>query len=259
MAPQSLERSGSDDSLDSIRDEEWQRLDRSTIVFSHHSVGRNILAGVSAIAAQRAELTLPIVGIEPGDEPAGPGLFHVSTGENGDPASKLDGFAAVMATPLGARADIAICKLCYADIGPGVAADPVFEIYRTALAALADRHPKTSFVHPTIPLRTPPGVKSRAKGLVRGLLGRTVHPDPNRARNRYNERLRAEFADGGEIFDIAGLESTRADGSRVVDTRGPGPVHAMAAEWTDDGGHLSVRGQRHVASAFLALLARLAP
>lgn len=259
MIAEERETSAGDDPLGGVSDEQWQRLSRATILFSHHSVGRNILSGVSDIAAERSALMLSIAQVEPGDEPDGPGLFHFSVGANGDPASKLEGFARMMSTGLGSRADLALCKLCYADIGPGVAADPVFEIYRSTLTRLRDRHPSTIFIHPTIPLKTAQGMRSRARGVARRLLGQPAQGDPNQARNRYNELIRSEYAADAPIFDIARLESTRADGSRSLDPRGPGQLYTMAPEWTSDGGHLDERGRRHVASAFLSLLARQAP
>jgi len=247
------------EALDSISQAQWERLSRATILFAHHSVGRNILAGVQRVVEERSGVQLALLPITPGQVRDGPGLFHFSAGANGDPAGKLAGFAEVMDSALGARADLALCKLCYADIGPGVEAEPVFAVYCEALQRLESRHPGTQFIHPTIPLRTPRGAKARLKNVAMRALGRPAHPDPNIARNRYNALLHEAYAGRAAIFDIALEESTRADASRSLDPRVSSPVYVMAPEWTDDGGHLGEAGQHRLGAVLVGLLARLSP
>jgi len=88
------------------------------------------------------------------------------------------------------------------------------------------------------------------KGMLKGWLGR---PDDNARRAVFNQRLRAAFADR-TIFDLAAIESTHPDGSRVFYGRA-GAVEALAPEYTADGGHLNAFGRKVAARALLRILA----
>ena len=78
----------------------------------------------------------------------------------------------------------------------------------------------------------------------------------NANRNRLNALLRRHYEGREPLFDIARIESTRADGSRCAWKAGT--RYAMVPEYTDDGGHLNAHGRRWVAEQLLIQLAELA-
>ena len=58
------------------------------ILFTHHSVGANVLAGVARLDAGIPGGALRMVALEQGDV-VGPALFHGGGGRNGEPKSKI--------------------------------------------------------------------------------------------------------------------------------------------------------------------------
>ncbi len=140
--------------------------------------------------------------------------------------------------------DVAFMKLCYVDVGPATDVQQIFEAYRAAMARLEKDFPATIFVHMTIPLVSREG---GLKALAKQLLGRPLQgTGDNLARESLNALLRAQYGASGLLFDLAQLESTRPDGTRLA--------NAMAGEYTDDGGHLNATGRKHVAKRLLAFL-----
>lgn len=249
--------------LDSTSSNQWRQLSESTVVFGHQSVGWNIVDGLEAVSARYAEFELPVLEtstseIAAGQVSAGPGLFHFSVGRNKDPESKISDFCQAMASELGRSAELALLKFCYADFGYLLDPDVAFEAYVGAMDELRKSNPNTEFIHATCPLTVPrrSTAKDRAKDLVKRLIGRPVYPDPNVARHRYSTQIIEHY--GPEVFDIAGIESTRPDGSPAGLRMAGQEVPFMVAEWTDDGGHLSSRGKERAAEEFVrALLSRL--
>jgi hypothetical protein len=69
--------------------------------------------------------------------------------------------------------------------------------------------------------------------------------------------MREAYAGRAPVFDLAVLESTRPDGSRVSYTQGADTVYTLAPEYTNDGGHLNEAAKRMVAEQLLIFLARL--
>ena len=76
----------------------------------------------------------------------------------------------------------------------------------------------------------------------------------NVLRNAFNEKLRERVA-GEPLFDLAKVESTRADGSSSSFAQGGQQQHSLAQEYTDDGGHLNALGRRRAAIEFVRVLA----
>lgn len=75
-----------------------------------------------------------------------------------------------------------------------------------------------------------------------------------------NERLRAYARERNKnLFDLADIESHRADGGACVDNHA-GSLEAICEEYTDErnSGHLNARGSQRVAKAIWVLMARLA-
>jgi hypothetical protein len=222
---------------------------RSRVLVGHQSVGRDVLAGVGELAADSG-VALRIVEIdgEPPDEM--PGLFHSTIGRNGDPEGKCEVFLRLLDRPARPRYDVAMMKFCYVDLGRETALDAarLLDRYSALVVQLRAARPDITLVHVTMPLRAAP---RDWRSVLKRWLGRDSAEDADNAlRNAFNEGLRARF--GGEpLYDLAAVESTRADGSRSAFIRGGVTVYTLASEYTTDGGHLNPGGRQRAAAAFL--------
>jgi hypothetical protein len=235
---------------------EWERLARRKIFFGHQSVGGNIIDGVRLVVAANPQIRLRVIEAASPSEVDGPALVHTAIGRNYDPASKSAAFTAALDGADGP--DVAMYKFCYVDVGAETDPDALFASYVRTIDQVQAKHPALVIVHVTLPLTaaTPPG---RIKALVKRALGRspTAEVENNVKRNRYNALLRARYGGHAPIFDLARIESTRADGSRSYFMRGSDTVYTLAPELTTDGGHLNASAERLAAEQFLVLLARL--
>ena len=235
-----------------LTEQDWESLAERRIFFGHQSVGRDILAGVQRLVTAR-EGSRPALVESP--EPArvrGPALVTARIGRNRDPESKTRAFEAALAGGFGDEdGAIAMYKYCYVDLMDG---DPaaLFAGYAAGVERVRERHPGLTLVHVTLPLhRAPHGLVER----VRSRFGSATETARNARRCRYNELLRQAFA-GEPIFDLARLESTRADGSTASSRLRGRSIDMLAPEWTEDGGHLVPAAQDRLAEQLLVLLAR---
>lgn len=240
-------------SIGDVKAEEWEALATKRIFFGHQSVGRNMMKGVREVLAQRPEIRLNLVHTNDPATVSGPALIDANIGQNHDPASKSEAFARVIEAGLGPNA-IAMYKYCYIDVGEDTDVDRFFDDYVARMRELERLHPGLTLVHITLPLKTAPG---GPKEFVKHLIGRASETSVNVKRNRFNDRLRAEYGGRAPIFDLALLQATRPDGSRSFTRKGSEKVDMLAAEWTYDNGHLNEAGRRYVAEQFLIMLARL--
>ena len=242
------------DLLTRLSAEDRSRLASLRVAFGHQSVGYDILAGLEDIARTTPALKLNI--IESASLSANPGITHFRAGKNEFPLTKIDDFVRIIDGAGGATPDVALVKFCYIDANPATDVPGVFARYREALAGLRARHPRTAFLHVTMPLRT---IQTGWKVGVKNLIGRPIggYAD-NAKRHEYNELVRAEYLGREPVFDLAAIESTRADGSRMSFTLDGQPAFALAPEYTYDGGHLNEPGRRYVAEQFLLAMAEAA-
>lgn len=228
---------------------QWAALAGCRIFFGHQSVGADIIAGIAAITPEHPEVELRVIEAESTVLPAAPGIYHARIGSNRDPASKAAAFAAWVEA---ARPDIALFKYCYVDVGADTDAEALFQDYDSTVSELRARLPATVFCHMTVPLTT----QETWKGVLRARLrGGPTQRDANVVRARYNRLLLAGYAGREPVFDLARLESTRPDGSRVFFRRGGECVYGLDPSYTPDGGHLDDAARRKVAGHFLAFLA----
>lgn len=239
--------------IDQVR-ADLETVSKARIYFAHQSVGRNILKGIGDLSAE-AGVPLRIEEIKGTAPPEGSGLFHANVGENGVADSKLSAFASDVSAAASAGYDVALLKFCYTDIGGEArdqSAQKLFDRYQKTIAEVRAQQPGLKVMHVTIPLRAdPPGWKTT----VKRWLGRPVLSDEgNLKRGDYNELLRAA-AVPAELFDVARLEATRADGTISWFSAGGREVESLAPEHTYDGGHLNDPAKRYVAAAFLHSLA----
>ena len=216
-----------------------EALSRRAIFFDHASVGENVMRGVRGLIAENAgpEPAVVVQNAGPDASAMGPGvwaetnhLYHL----NGSPTDKFARFRADVESGVGAKVDIAMMKLCYADFPIGASAQATFDAYRASIDGLRARFPGVRFVHLTVPLET-------------ASAGGYANPD----REAVSTLVRAAYGPSGLVFDIARLESTRPDGTRELDADG---VPALVPAYTDDGGHLNDVGRARVARALVEFL-----
>ncbi|HZE60504.1 MAG TPA: hypothetical protein VE085_08110 [Burkholderiales bacterium] len=214
-----------------------QRLSHERIYFGHQSVGANILQGVKELSRAAG---VPVF------------IKEEFVPENGDPLRKLESLKKSLGS--GSRYDVALVKFCYVDIDADTDAAALFDRYRIALNELRARNPRTVFVHATLPLTT---VQTGPRAWAKRLLDRAPYGTvENARRDQYNRLLRATYAGGEPIFDIARIESTAPDGKLVTVFWEGVTAPAMAPDYTDDGGHLNALGRARAAREFIAVLAR---
>jgi hypothetical protein len=224
---------------------EWQTLEKKRVVFGHQSVGRNILSGIERLAA-RDGVNLDIH--EQRTAPAAQGISHFPIGNNGDPLSKIEDFAAAIDAGAAQSADMAMMKLCYVDFNGATDARQLANKYIASLESLAQRHPETSFVAVTAPLMA---VQTGPKAWAKRLIGKQPNGFvDNLRRAEFNTQLRERYASTGRLFDLARAEAESTGQHCRTKVNGQ-TVEALCPELTNDGGHLNERGQELVAAAFL--------
>jgi hypothetical protein len=223
---------------------------RERIYFGHQSVGANILDGLKELSSA-AGVPLAIAETPRAAALQGTGVGHVFVAENGDPMKKLASFRAALGE--GSQADVALLKFCYVDVTAGTDPRALFAEYRKTIDELRTRNPRTTFVHVTLPLTT---VQTGPKAWVKRLLGRAPYGTiENVKREQYNTLLRRTYAGREPIFDIARLESMAADGSQATVEWDGAVAPAMAAAYTDDGGHLNRAGRLRAAQELVTVVA----
>ncbi|MCL2059136.1 MAG: copper amine oxidase N-terminal domain-containing protein [Oscillospiraceae bacterium] len=201
-------------------------LKTRSVFFAHNSVGQNIIDSLKAL-----ETGLPVAS---GSQGGAKGITENTLGYNGDPAGKLNAFAASMDNG-GHKAQIAMFKFCYADFQANTDVGQLFSDYVAKMDALAAKHPGVIYVHITVPL---------------------YHYNAswnNSVQHAFNEKLREKY--GGLVFDLAAMEATDAAGRASFSRDGVTP--ALSEEWTSDGSHLNDAGGNRLASALISFLAQL--
>lgn len=223
------------------------------VCFGHQSVGRNILDGLNELSTTPGSARLNILPVKPGEIPAGPVFAECTIGQNGDPRSKCDSFAQLLnSLSPGDSVHVALMKFCYVDFEENTDVDAMLAYYRQTMKDLQGRYPHTTFIHVTAPLTTrAPGWKR----FVKSILGRADASDLIAYKRQFfNEALTREFGTD-PLFDLAKLESTNDDGSRVEFTHNAKTVHSLREDFTDDGGHLNALGRRVAARELIRVLA----
>jgi len=231
---------------------DFDRVARRRVFFGHQSVGMNLLDGVRRLAEQEGAGYRVVETTDPSAlVPAT--LLHSFVAENGNPERKLASFERALDSGIGDVADVALLKFCYVDFGPSTDAGSLFAKYQAMLARQRARHPRLAFVHVTVPLTT---VQGGWRGLVTRALGRVpAGLAENAKREEYSDLVRRAYAGKEPVFDLARLEATAPDGSVVSASDGVREVPALAAGYTEDGGHLNPDAQLRLARELLSTLA----
>lgn len=231
----------------------WETLSRKRIYFGHQSVGANILDGLGRVFAGPAAIRL---NIRETSEPSGlarPVLAHSLIGRNADPKSKIDQFREILENGVGRAADMAMIKLCFADIDRKTDIGSLFEFFTETLSALESQFQGLRIIPWTVPLRTmPPGFKPAVKRLF-GLTPALAAD--NLPRHLFNEKLRAR--NGEFLFDLAKAEAVRPEHRKMPAESGGRKLELPCRAYSSDGGHLNALGSEVIAVDLLLFLARL--
>ncbi|NGN93018.1 hypothetical protein G5C66_09755 [Nocardioides sp. KC13] len=228
---------------------ELRAVGKTKVFFGHQSVGTNILDGVGRMYAG-ASLPAPVFAdFSAVGEAEGATFIHAHLGVNGDPRSKFAAFADVMDGPAARDVDVALMKLCYADITAASDVRAVFDAYVSTMAEVEEAHPDVRFLYTTAPLTADRNWESKIKAALGHDDG--MGPADNVARERYNALIREKYASTGRLVDIAAVESAGTE-ERSQD----GNVYYVLNEnLTFDRGHLNEAGSEAVAAELLTMVA----
>lgn len=237
--PDEAQTESLDEAIPDPTPEELDALSDVRVFFGHQSVGANVLSGVDALYAETGRSAPSVVETKEAVGDDGAFLAHAFVGVNGDPASKIDEFSAILDGPLGEQVDVALLKFCYLDVTAHTDVENVFAEYTAMMDDLAQSRPDVRLVYTTVPLTTAPDWKARLKAFLG--LG-PEHSADNAARQRYNALIRERYEESGRLFDIA-----------VVEASGAGD--ALDPALASDNGHLNDSGARAAAAALVHVIA----
>lgn len=248
-APMNLQNTKMD-----LSESRLEKVRSQRIFFGHQSVGKNILDGLQALAAENAAYKLNIVESDTPEKISGPVFAHFRVGANMTPDSKIESFRDHISRT-GNGVDLAFFKFCYIDVGADTDGEALFQKYQKMMTDLRKQFPNVTFLHVTIPVKT---IDGGVKGIVKKLLGKSTGEEANINRTRYNDLLRKEYSGKEPIYDLAAVESTTPEGARVQGQKGGARYEALYAQYSDDGEHLNRDGGRRAAMALLNTLANAA-
>jgi hypothetical protein len=224
---------------------------RARILFMHHSVGRDVLAGMGALDAEAGGGALEVIAAEEIAGADGPFLAHFSGGRNRDPVGKIDAFAAAVRAEPRLDGALALMKLCYVDFEPGTDVEALFAHYRRTIEALQRERPRVRLAHVTVPLKRRP---TDLRSVARRVLGRTVWEDAaNVRRDEFSRRLAEAFP--GAVLDLARAEAVGPDGAPTTFEHAGARYASLYPGYTEDGGHLNAQGRRAAGAAAIRFLA----
>lgn len=249
--------------VESISEDNWQRLYEKKIFFGHQSLGNNIIEGIHTIKKEYPFVKLNIVKGRDNDTFAQGVFAHDKVGKNHDPKSKIDDFYSIINTNMNIQIDVAFLKFCFVDIDATSDVNAIFKYYRTRMKLLKKKFPEILFVHFTVPLIREEK-KSRfsyIKTIIKKIIGKEstgfFDDDNNVARNRFNSLLVSEYKGQEPFFDIAKIESTKLDGQRSFFKKDREIFYSLVSDYTGDAGHLNKIGQKIVAEQLICFLASL--
>lgn len=216
------------------------------VFFGHQSVGAQVITGINEWADNLGQPDMPVVDVDVSAIPGTGGVMaHAYVGTNGDGRTKTRGTAGAapsfdyrIRNGLASQIDTAVLKFCYADVrstSPYTPAE-LFTEYAATMDALVADFPAITFIFATETI----------------VMEVDEDGDDNDLRYAYNQAVRAAYASGGRLWDIALAESTAADGTRVTD--GSGVEHLWPTYASADQEHIGTTAGRMAASKPLLLL-----
>lgn len=242
-------------SVDHAFKSDLERLKGKRIYFGHQSVGKNIMEGFALLLKESGEGGFEIANIDSGESLGVSGIAHARIGANTKPKEKCQAFEQFLSdtTLTGSRHfDLAVLKFCYVDVQDTTDIEGLLNYYRTTLDSLQGKHPSMTIMHMTVPLKA--ASEGRKSALMRYFGLADITDKDNIRRNQYNLKL-AETFNGKAIFDIAKVESTYPDGTRLSFKQNGNLNFRLIRSLSSDGGHLNELGKRVIAKAFIHALA----
>jgi hypothetical protein len=232
---------------------------RTRVFFGYQSVGMNVLDAVPGLYADHAVSAPRSSRGAPSPAPTAGFIAYKSIDEGVTDAGKtaLGDFDRAMRAGMGRQVDVALMNLCWGDVFSDTDVDALFARYRDTMAALERDFPNVTFIHVTVPLITEPGLFTELKTWVKTLIGRRDGrgQPANVARERLNALIRGEYA-GRHLFDLAAIESTKPDGTRVSGHYDNQGYFALYDGYASDMTSLNAVGAKIAATAFLEAIAQ---
>ena len=226
------------------------------VLFGHQSVGANIIDGIKDVFAD-FRLDVPrVLNAEQNLDVQGGYLLDITLGENRDPLGKIDAFDKLVRSGYHERIDVALIKMCYVDVSPKTDVDGLFKAYKETTSRLSKDFPSVRFVKATVPLTVPQGWQ---QWLMSKFAGNVYDPEAAVRREQFNVHVRETFPQS-DVVDIAAVESTLPDGSRMEGTASAGSsYYSLVPEYASDSGHLNELGRRLAAASFIARILAAEP
>lgn len=207
-------------------------------LFGHQSVGGNMVDGIPALYSSYG-VSPSITQIDASQINGTSGGFFADfyVGDNGDPIGKTADFNATV-RQYSSKLDFALMKFCFIDIVDGVNVNQIFNAYRNVMDQLVLDFPAIKFIYTTAALDE-------------------YSADNAVTRQQLNTLIRNQYSATGRLFDLAEVESTRPDGTRVSGVNGSYTYYQLFGDYSSDGGHLNATGEQVVDKALFTLLANL--
>ena len=238
-----------------VSDQVIEKLSHKKIYFGHQSVGNNIMKGIAEVLSDSQKKNIKLLDSMDASNYKDSMFAHSRIGYNMDPLSKIIGFNNYMHNLNHWKPDLAMFKFCYIDIKENSDVNKIYSEYKTRMTQLKNSYPDTVFIHFTVPLTV---VQSGLREDIKKLLGKLPGgATDNIQRNKYNDLLRQNYTDKEPIFDLAKIESTRMNNSRVTFEVNEKEYFSMSPEYASDGRHLNERGRQIVAQELLGFLANI--
>ncbi|MFA7061987.1 MAG: hypothetical protein WC156_14365 [Pedobacter sp.] len=247
MAPQNTKQEHD------LTDSQLAKVRSLRIFFGHQSVGKNILDALQSLAVENVAYKLNIVETDAPEKMIGPIFAHFRVGSNMTPDSKIESFRDHISRS-GNAIDAAFFKFCYVDVGADTDVEALFHKYQKTITDLRKQFPNVIFVHVTIPVKA---IDGGVKGIVKKVIGKSTGEAANISRTRYNDLLRKEYSGKEPVFDLAVVESTTPEGSRVQGEKDGARFEALYPSYSDDGEHLNREGGKRAAMALLQTVANV--
>ena len=210
------------------------------------SVGNDILSGLaSENSTLKEQIVIQSIDADIASRSHNTGISHIEIGANAQPLQKLSNFRQFLfSNNNGGSFDLVGIKFCYVDITQTTDIHALLKEYTALVKEVKERYPHIKFVHFTVPLTAHySSFKNRIKHFILG-------DQDNIKRNAYNELL-CEAYKNQAIIDIARIESSYPDGSRMKHSYFQAGYYSLIPAYTTDGGHLNDLGKKRVAAPFV--------
>jgi len=223
-------------------------IGKKNIYFGHRSVGENIIEGLKKINSASGQNYLIINELKDNITFEGNYFVHSNIGHNGDPQSKFEEFTKNVNYLADKNLNIAMMKLCFVDITSNTDIDNVFKSYIAMIDSIKKKYPDLTIIHFTVPLKSKSSWIDNIKDKIKDR--NNNDQKDNLVRNRYNKLLFSKYSKE-DIFDLAGIESTYANGKREAIVVNGKPCYFLIKDYTEDGGHLNGLGKQLVAEKLI--------